>query len=92
MGICLGHQLMARVQGREVSSSASQMHGQAVEILFHNKSYLVQRYNSLAVKIDGSEVNICEYQNGISYQFHPESVGTLQNEIFFKSLLNFIHS
>lgn len=92
MGICLGHQLMARAQKREVSSSASQMHGQAVAILFQNKSYLVQRYNSLAVKIDGVEVNICEYKNGISYQFHPESVGTHENVVFFKSLLNFIQS
>lgn len=92
MGICLGHQLMARVQGREVSSAASQMHGQAVEILFQNKRYLVQRYNSLAVKIDGAEVNICEYKNGISYQFHPESIGTHQNVVFFKSLLSFIQS
>lgn len=92
MGICLGHQMMARAHGYEVKKSSEQMHGQSVEIFFNGISTRVQRYNSLAVFQDGDEINICEYKNAISYQFHPESVGTGQNSIFFAGLLSFIHS
>lgn len=90
MGICLGHQIMARVEGCEVSLSAKQMHGQTIEVDFRGSKKIVQRYNSLSVLDRGLELNIIEYQNGISYQFHPESVGTLQNDIFFENLLSFI--
>lgn len=90
MGICLGHQMMAMIHGYEVKKSFNQLHGQSVEIFFNGISTRVQRYNSLAVVIENNEINICEYKNAISYQFHPESVGTLQNDIFFKDLLNFI--
>lgn len=92
MGICLGHQIMARAEGKEVSPSLSQMHGQSVEIEYYGIKTQVQRYNSLAVFNHGYELDICEYQNGVSYQFHPESVGTHQNDIFFARLLNFIKS
>ncbi len=92
MGICLGHQMMARAHGYEVKECAEQMHGQSIEIFFNGRNTRVQRYNSLAVIIDGNEINICEYKNAISYQFHPESIGTLQNDIFFEGLLSFIHS
>lgn len=90
MGICLGHQIMAMIHGYEVKKSINQLHGQSVEIFFNGVSTRVQRYNSLAVFDDDFEINICEYKNGISYQFHPESIGTLQNDIFFQELLTFI--
>jgi anthranilate/para-aminobenzoate synthase component II len=90
MGICLGHQLMARVEGKIVSHSLVQMHGQTIEIEFKGIRSIVQRYNSLSVYENGVELNIGYYQNGISYQFHPESIGTLQNDIFFEDLLTFI--
>jgi anthranilate/para-aminobenzoate synthase component II len=90
MGICLGHQIMARAHGHVVKKSKAQMHGQSVEIFFNGISTRVQRYNSLAVFSEENEINICEYKNAISYQFHPESVGTLQNDLFFYDLLKFI--
>lgn len=90
MGICLGHQMMGRAHGYEVKKSAKQLHGQSIEIFFNGISTRVQRYNSLAVFQDGDEINICEYKNAISYQFHPESIGTEQNDIFFADLLSFI--
>ena len=92
MGICLGHQIMARVCGYEVKKSTVQMHGQSVEIFFNGVSTRVQRYNSLSVFHGNDEISICEYKNAISYQFHPESVGTLQNDLFFRDLLNFLKS
>ena len=90
MGICLGHQIMARAHGYVVKKSKVQMHGQSVEMFFNGISTRVQRYNSLAVFSDDNEINICEYKNAISYQFHPESIGTLQNDLFFNDLLKFI--
>lgn len=92
MGICLGHQMMARAHGYVVKKSKVQIHGQSVEIFFNGVSTRVQRYNSLAVFSDDNEINICEYKNAISYQFHPESIGTLQNDLFFDDLLKFIKS
>lgn len=68
-----------------------------------NASY--QRYNSLEIKIDTSlllaadklyydkdSVLWSSFSNGISYQFHPESVGTSCPEIFFRPLLNFLYN
>lgn len=92
MGICLGHQMMALAHGYKIKKSIEQIHGQSVEIFFNGISTRVQRYNSLAVFVDENEINICEYKQAISYQFHPESVGTIQNDIFFERLLAFIHS
>lgn len=54
-----------------------------------------QRYNSLAIKIDkeapdhiceGAELLMGRFSNGISYQFHPESIGTLKPQAFFAPL------
>ena len=67
-----------------------------------NKAMMVQRYNSLAVQdmfnsnvktyaID-QEVVIAGYRNGVSYQFHPESVGTSFPDAFFDSSLNFLYN
>lgn len=59
----------------------------------------VQRYNSLAaVKTEGiieglkmliqnSEIQILKSSEMISYQFHPESVGTMCRQAFFRPLL-----
>ncbi|MBC7714983.1 MAG: aminodeoxychorismate/anthranilate synthase component II [Rhizobacter sp.] len=90
MGICLGHQIMGRVSGKEILKSHNQMHGQTVEVEFKGKTEIVQRYNSLAVFEQNIEKDICIYDNGISYQFHPESIGTCNNYIFFEDLLAFL--
>ena len=61
-----------------------------------NSIQLVQRYNSLGVLPDQNslvtqfiledEVLMAKGEGWISYQFHPESVGTSCPEIFFKVL------
>lgn len=92
MGICLGHQILGKIEGHEVRRSQHPMHGQTVEVNFRGRMIRVQRYNSLAVYIDGIESEIVEFKHGISYQFHPESIGTHENDIFFNDLLTFIKS
>lgn len=93
MGICLGHQIVALIDGLKIKRSLKPLHGQQVQISFDNKNMLVQRYNSLAVyESDNSlrEIQIREWPRGISYQFHPESIGTENRPLFFKALLTFI--
>lgn len=98
MGICLGHQIISSQLGYEIILSTNPTHGARVSITWNNFVYCVQRYNSLAVKschksdeiLLMDEVMILEYENGRSYQFHPESVGTVKSLYFFKDLLSFI--
>lgn len=92
MGICLGHQMLGLIDGKTVKKAQEQIHGQTIFIEFDGVERAVQRYNSLAVYENGSEVNIRRFDRGISYQFHPESVGTDSNPLYFKELLNFIRS
>lgn len=57
---------------------------------------LVQRYNSLVVvpseiskgnfSFSQGEVMAGKFERGLTYQFHPESVGTLNPSIFFEPL------
>jgi len=91
MGICLGHQILGMMDGKKVLKSSEQIHGQTITINFKDTSLKVQRYNSLAV-VDGSFAqDIRRFPRGISYQFHPESIGTENNLLFFEELLEFIH-
>jgi anthranilate/para-aminobenzoate synthase component II len=92
MGICLGHQMLGLMDGKVVGLAQEQIHGQTIFIEFDGVERPVQRYNSLAVYENGSEVNIRRFDRGISYQFHPESVGTDSNPLYFKELLNFLKS
>jgi anthranilate synthase component II len=92
MGICLGHQILGMIEGLEVRSSENQMHGQAVKTIFKNQTAWVQRYNSLSVYNGHEVVDILNFSRGISYQFHPESIGTTENELFFEELLRFVES
>lgn len=69
-----------------------------------NKTVEVQRYNSLAIRNDKNNKSECEtlvkkgeivmmkFKGGISYQFHPESVGTTCPKGFFRSALNFLYN
>lgn len=92
MGICLGHQILGLIDKKIVSKAQEQIHGQTIFIEFDGSERAVQRYNSLAVYEDGIEVNIRRFERGISYQFHPESVGTDSNSLYFRELLDFIHT
>ena len=93
MGICLGHQLLALIDGLSVRPSSHPNHGGQIKINFENKDLLVQRYNSLAV-FDSlkscEEIQVRKWPRGISYQFHPESIGTQNRPLFFRDLLDFI--
>lgn len=92
MGICLGHQILGLIDKKKVSKAEEQIHGQTIFIEFDGRKRAVQRYNSLAVYEEGKEVNIRKFERGISYQFHPESVGTDSNSLYFQELLDFIHN
>ena len=90
MGICLGHQILGVLDEKSVSKASEQVHGQSVLIEFEGEERIVQRYNSLSVYEDNKEVNIRRFERGISYQFHPESIGTEDSLLYFQELLNFI--
>ena len=90
MGICLGHQIMGLIDGKIIKSAREQIHGQAVELKINARTVQVQRYNSLAVYENDIEIDYRAFPRGVSYQFHPESVGTKANELFFKDLLTFV--
>ena len=94
MGICLGHQILGLIDGLLVKASRFPTHGGQVVINFANEDLIVQRYNSLAIfeaHDDVNEINYRQWPRGISYQFHPESVGTEKQALFFKDLVKFIH-
>ncbi|MBF0313312.1 MAG: aminodeoxychorismate/anthranilate synthase component II [Oligoflexia bacterium] len=114
-GICLGHQIFWRIMGYPVERSRMPLHGQQVPFSIPRwrkvflpqemgRQVMVQRYNSLAVKVSGGNyprsmvVNEEEeciaslFKWGVSYQFHPESVGTTHVKIFFKGMKRyFLH-
>ena len=47
-------------------------------VFIHGNLKTVQRYNSLAVfNDDNIEIETLTLDNGVTYQFHPESVGTI---------------
>lgn len=95
MGICLGHQLLALMDGMSVRASLKPIHGGQVKINFDNKNILVQRYNSLGVfesRNSQNEIQVRQWTRGVSYQFHPESIGTENRPLFFKDLLDFLRA
>ena len=93
MGICLGHQIISLIDGFVIRPSLVPKHGIQIKIHLFDQDLLVQRYNSLAVfssYSDSNEILIRKWEKGISYQFHPESVGSEKRALFFRELLNFI--
>ncbi len=117
MGVCLGHQFIARALGLEVEKSSNPKHGEVelIKLKTSDKSFFnfdhseikVQRYNSLAAKASldnlellksldiecvefNSELIALKSNNFISYQFHPESVGTSFRSLFFRPLKSFL--
>lgn len=119
VGICLGHQLIWQALGYNCTHSSNPVHGQS-EVLNPDKywsikfgakqSIMVQRYNSLCIKLTNAEVSmlvnkeawhiistnseiVCSSRDGIiTYQFHPESVGTSCPKCFYGPLQRFLLS
>lgn len=110
VGLCLGHQFLARFLGLKVTQARSPMHGEAINLSspdFWTKelelpsTFSVQRYNSLGVprsplpkewqgwEHEGEWISLV-HKRALSYQFHPESVGTSCPEALFKSMAKFI--
>lgn len=111
LGICLGHQILWRVRGKEIVASKKIRHGDSVGLTlpdwpcfakeWHGKKLFVGKYNSLALQIkslngrrekfacdsDG-EVAMGLFPRGLTYQFHPESVGTSYPRPFFRAIKN----
>ena len=114
LGICLGHQILARYFGFEVGRCESPIHGQTKKLelsqAFSKKLGLPriinpQFYNSLAVLnkdsnlltgkninklVQNDEVLIFQADRLLSYQFHPESIGTSDRSSYFKYPLDFL--
>jgi len=102
-GICLGHQILMKRLGFKIFKKRP-LHGVPFVMRYKKQSVLVQQYNSLAVKykrapsIKGKIL----HQNGVllgmeserlvSWQFHPESVGTSCPLMFFSSVPNFLYN
>lgn len=70
----------------------------------HIPNTRVQRYNSLAVRFtqlndheeyitnDANELMAYRYESLLSYQFHPESVGTICRSDFFEIIVRFFYN
>lgn len=103
-GICLGHQILWRIHGYNITNSSQPLHGKAVPFKIPpwknyfdqrdwGRSCKVQRYNSLTVRpkkgnlekfaLCNGEIMAGQWERGLTYQFHPESIGTEIPEIFF---------
>jgi anthranilate/para-aminobenzoate synthase component II len=116
MGVCLGHQLIAKNMGMTVQKSQRPIHGESLYFKIDKKvatqlqlpdSFYAQRYNSLGIRADKNNQDHLEasaYQGIIvdqeyiifygerllSYQFHPESIGTNYRQLFFNKPLSFL--
>jgi anthranilate synthase component II len=107
-GVCLGHQIISCLKGREVRRSLYPQHGQKIQLsltpfwqqwLKLPAEVSVQRYNSLAVAgevtseeefVHQGEVMISRHGKVLTYQFHPESVGTCYRSAYFRPLLSLL--
>ena len=105
MGICLGHQLIGQCLNGELYRRERPLHGQSIEFRGpYSKNVHVQLYNSLAIRpridhkllleqyeCDGMSMMLVG-KNFVSYQFHPESVGTSCHFQFFDPIASFIYN
>ncbi|MCT4643063.1 MAG: aminodeoxychorismate/anthranilate synthase component II [Bacteriovoracaceae bacterium] len=106
-GICLGHQLLMYLLGHSIVKSSSIKHGTQTVVdlneIFPGRKVVVQRYNSLTVKLDhelinplvkiydeDKELSICLDKRLLSLQFHPESIGTSCPNRLYNIALDFL--
>ena len=103
LGICLGHQLISLVNGGELYYLGSPVHGQSFllpKVRYFEKMGVnkVQYYNSIGVRENSLRKEIATVkdrghiistrgENFITYQFHPESVGTDNSLNFYEPML-----
>lgn len=103
LGICLGHQLLLARRGFKLQRAARPIHGEGREVeLFDGIKNEVQFYNSLfAVGCDplvetihnqDGEVLAARWPRHLTYQFHPESVGTNYPSLFFGPVRGFLYN
>lgn len=112
VGFCLGHQIIAKALGYELTQLEEPLHGksfliQLTDKFFKEKSLQkVQFYNSWYVKYiklknvdslitvinENSMVSGIRSYGILSYQFHPESVGTTCPSEFFSFIKEFLYN
>ena len=107
LGICLGHHLLGVIHGfklyrdHPVHGQAVDVeipHWSCFAPEHRGKRTSVQRYNSWSIKgspkgqgrLSGDGMFLLGH-NFLSYQFHPESIGTACPEIFFNSAFEFAY-
>lgn len=103
LGICLGHQLWLRRLGLVLKRAQQPVHGQSLEVECLDRQVRVaQFYNSLCVhgdvegytliKNSSAEIMTAKGPRALTYQFHPESVGTSYPNYFFGSVREFLYN
>ena len=107
LGVCLGHQLIHHTYGAKIIPWVTPLHGQSQEIKYpkwlDNIKTNVQFYNSWGVDpyFKHSEIDLFLFENKVmasrgknflSYQFHPESVGTTCPESFFNPVFEIYYN
>lgn len=104
LGVCLGMQLINTHFGGSTDRLPGCVHGQAENIVFHDRTVTVARYHSLYCSSVGRELNVTarnfqgvpmalEHRDRplLGYQFHPESFLTVGGEQFVHHALRFFH-
>ncbi len=103
VGICLGHQILLKRAGFTLGRAAHPIHGQSLEVsIFDWPTTEVQFYNSLFARGESEVISTCSNEHQeilaargerfISYQFHPESVGTNYPSMFFGPVREFLYN